>query len=58
MYNSESEDDMREFVKATDLFMAGFFILTIYSGMMSPATGGRIFFWYLVVRFIFKHITK
>ena len=49
---------MKDIVKATDLFMAGFFLLTIYSGLMSTSTGGKIFFYYLVVRFILKRITK
>lgn len=58
MYTSESEDNMKDIVKATDLFMAGFFMFTIYSGLMSPATGGQILFYYLVIRFILKRITK
>lgn len=58
MYTSESGENMKDIVRATDLFMTGFFLLTIYSGMMSPSTGGKILFWYLIVRFILKRITK
>lgn len=49
---------MNDILKATDLFMAGFFLFTIYSGLLSTETGGKILFWYLVARFILKRITK
>ena len=49
---------MKDIVKATDLFMAGFFLFTIYSGLLSTETGGKILFWYLVVRFILKNAVK
>lgn len=42
---------MKDIVKATDLF-------TIYSGLLSTETGGRICFWYLVARFILKNAAK
>ena len=49
---------MKDIVKATDLFMAGFSLFTIYSGLLSAETGGKILFWYLVARFMLKRITK
>lgn len=49
---------MKDIVKTTDLFMAGFFLFTIYSGLLSTETGGKICFWYLVARFVLKRITK
>ena len=36
----------------------GFFLFTIYSGLLSTETGGKICFWYLVARFVLKRITK
>ena len=49
---------MKDIIEATDLFMAGFFLFTIYSGLLSTETGGRICFWYLVARFILKNAAK
>lgn len=49
---------MKDIIEATDLFMVGFFLFTIYSGLLSTETVGKILFWYLVARFILKRITK
>lgn len=49
---------MKDIIEATDLFMAGLFLFTIYSGLLSAETGGKILFGYLVVRFVLKRITK
>lgn len=49
---------MKDIVKATDLFMAVFSLFTVYSGLLSSETCGKILFWYLVARFILKGITK
>lgn len=58
MYTGESEKNMKDIVKTTDLFMVGFFLFTIYSGLLRTETGGKICFWYLVARFVLKRITK
>ena len=49
---------MKDILEATDMFMVGFFLFTIYSGLLSTETSGKITFWYLVARFILKRITK
>ncbi|WP_304117819.1 hypothetical protein [Phascolarctobacterium succinatutens] len=49
---------MKDIVKATDVLAAVFLALTIYSGLLSTQTGGKMLFSYLVVRFILKNATK
>lgn len=49
---------MKDIVKAIDVLVAGFLALTIYSGLLSTQTGGKLLFGYLVVRFILKNATK
>ena len=58
MYTSESGENMKDIVKTLDLFMAGFFLFVIYSGLMGAQTGGKLLFGYLVIRFILKRIPK
>ena len=49
---------MKDIVKATDVLTAGFLALTIYSGLLSTQTSGKLLFGYLVVRVILKNATK
>ena len=49
---------MKDIIEATDMFMVGFSLFTICSGLLSAETGGKILSWYLVARFILKRITK
>lgn len=50
--------NMKDIIEATDMFMVGFSLFTICSGLLSAETGGKILSWYLVARFILKRITK
>ena len=49
---------MKDIIEATDLFMTGFSMFTIYSGLLSTHMGGKLLFGYLVIRFILKNATK
>ena len=58
VYQRKRGEIMKEIVKATDVLAAGFLALTIYSGLLSTQTGGKLLFGYLVIRFILKNAVK
>ncbi len=49
---------MKDIVQAMDVLAAGFLAFTIYSGLLSTHTGGKLLFGYLVIRFILKNAIK
>lgn len=49
---------MKDIVQAMDVLVAGFWLFSIYSGLLSTHTGGKLLFGYLFFRFVLKNAIK